>query len=441
MSISLSRKAGRALAATALISTVALAGCATDSDGDGADSTATETDTATATATETTAAEGEGDRGPITFAMGKNDTDKIIPIIDAWNAENPDEEVTLSELAGEADAQRETLVQSLQAGNSDYDVMALDVIWTADFAANQWLEPLEGELEVDTSDLLEATVESATYNDTLYALPQNTNGQLLFRNTEIIPEAPENWAELEASCASAEEANVDCLTTQLSQYEGLTVNTAGFMEGWGGSVLDSDGNPSVDSDESKAGLQAMVDGLENGTIASASTSATEEETNLAFTAGDTAYAINWPYMYTTSEEEASEVAGNVEVQPLVGEDGVGVSTLGGYNNGINVNSEYKATALDFMQFIINEENQMSFAEASFPPVLASIYDDADLVEQFPYLPALKESLENAAPRPVSPFYQAISKAIQDNAYAALTDGKSVDDATADMKAAIENAAG
>ena len=34
---------------------------------------------------------------------------------------------------------------------------------------------------------------------------------------------------------------------------------------------------------------------------------------------------------------------------------------------------------------------------------------------------------------------AISKAIQDNAYAALTAGKSVDDATADMKAAIEQA--
>ena len=45
----------------------------------------------------------------------------------------------------------------------------------------------------------------------------------------------------------------------------------------------------------------------------------------------------------------------------------------------------------------------------------------------------------AAPRPVSPFYSAISKAIQDNAYAALTDDKSVDDATADMKAAIESA--
>ena len=117
-----------------------------------------------------------------------------------------------------------------------------------------------------------------------------------------------------------------------------------------------------------------------------------------------------------------------------------MSTLGGYNNGINVNSKHKATALDFIKFVINEENQLSLAENSFPPVLASIYDDEALIEEHPYLPALKESLENAAPRPVSPFYTAISKAVQDNAYAALTADKSVDDATKDMKAAIEAAA-
>ena len=75
---------------------------------------------------ETAAAE----RGPITFAMGANDTGKLVPIIEAWNAEHPDEEVTLSELPQEADQQRETLVQSLQANSGDYDVMALDVTWT-----------------------------------------------------------------------------------------------------------------------------------------------------------------------------------------------------------------------------------------------------------------------------------------------------------------------
>ncbi|NLZ58430.1 MAG: ABC transporter substrate-binding protein, partial [Corynebacterium sp.] len=96
----ISRKTGASLAATTLIAAIALAGCSSDSSDE--------------TTADTTAATGDEEgRGPITFAMGKNDTDKIIPVIDKWNEENPDEQVTLNELAGEADAQRETLVQSL----------------------------------------------------------------------------------------------------------------------------------------------------------------------------------------------------------------------------------------------------------------------------------------------------------------------------------------
>ena len=146
-----------------------------------------------------------------------------------------------------------------------------------------------------------------------------------------------------------------------------------------------------------------------------------------------------PILFDLAGKDPSKVKDKFEVQPLVGKDGVGVSTLGGFNNGINVNSKNKATAKDFIEFVINEENQTYFAENSFPPVLASVYDDQALIEKYPYFPALKQSLENAVPRPASPFYPKISKAIQDNAYAALTAGKSVDDATKDMKAAIEAA--
>ena len=192
---------------TTAVTALALSACSSDSSTDSASDNGED-----AAASDDSSSEG---RGPITFAMGKNDTDKLIPIIEKWNEEHPDEEVTLSELAGEADAQRETLVQSLQAGNSDYDVMALDVIWTADFAANQWLAPLEGDLEVDTSELLEATVESATYNDTLYALPQNTNGQLLFRNTELAPDEVSTFDELASACEALEDGTA-CLPLSLS---------------------------------------------------------------------------------------------------------------------------------------------------------------------------------------------------------------------------------
>ena len=98
------RKTATTVAVSALLAAVALAGCSSDSGSSSSD-----------------ASKGTTDRGPITFAMGKNDTDKLKPVIEKWNTAHPDEQVTLKELAGEADAQRETLVQALQAKSTDYD--------------------------------------------------------------------------------------------------------------------------------------------------------------------------------------------------------------------------------------------------------------------------------------------------------------------------------
>ena len=382
-------------------------------------------------------------RGPITFAMGSNDAGKLTPIIEQWNASHPDEQVSLVELPAAADQARETLVQALQAKSTEYDVMALDVVWTAEFAANGWIQPLEGELALDTAGLLPATVESATYHGKLYAAPQNTNAQLLFYRTDLAPQAPANWQALIDSCAAAKTASVDCLVMQLKNYEGLTVQTTQAINAWGGSVVGDDGKtPTVNSPEAKAGLQALADAYAGGQIASRANGFTEEETNLAFLAGETMYAYNWPYMYDTSQKEpTSQVQGKVGVAPIVGPSGPGTSTLGGYNNAININSKYKATALDFMTFVQSPENQAAFADQSFPPVLASVYDDPALQAKYPYLPALKTALENAKPRPVTPFYAAVSKAIHDNAAEAITGAKPVDQALTDMESAITTASG
>ena len=284
------RSTWKSIAAVVLVSGLVLSGCSKESTGSSSGGSS-----------------NEGGRGPITYAMGKVDSEKLQHVIEKWNSVHPDEKVTFKELAGEADDQRDSLVQTLQAGRDDIDVMALDVVWTAEFAANQWLAPLEGDLAVDTSGLLQSTVASGTYNNKLYALPQNTNGQLLYRNTEVMPESPQTFQELVDSCSKAKDAKQECLTLQLKQYEGLTVNTIGFMEGWGGKVLDDSGKPVVDSENSKAGLKALVDAYTAGNISKDSASTTEEETAQAFTEGKTAYAINWPYMFDLAGKDPSKV--------------------------------------------------------------------------------------------------------------------------------------
>ena len=420
---------GRIFKGAAIASIVALSVTACSSD-DGGDTSASEDTTA-----------GVESRGPIKFAMGKNDVETLKPFIEQWNAEHPDEEVTLHELPGDQDGQRDTLVQSLQAKSGEYDVFALDITDTAHFAANEWIQPIEGDTAVDTSGLLPAAVESATYNGTLYAVPPNTNAQLLYYRTDMQPEAPANWQALVDSCIAAFEANVDCLQMPLNLGEQTTVAASQFINSWGGAIMGEDGaTPEVESEQSRAGLQALVDGYQSDVIAKKTDSFSEEETALGFLAGETMYSYNWPYMYDKALTEGQpEVAENFDVAPILGPDGAGASTLGGYNNAISVFSENKATAVDFVQYIISEEVQMGFAQASFPPVLASIYDNADLQAEFPYMTALKVALDNAKPRPVTPFYPAVSKAVQDNTHAALKDEKSVDQATTDMAAAIQQA--
>jgi len=61
------------------------------------------------------------------------------------------------------------------------------------------------------------------------------------------------------------------------------------------------------------------------------------------------------------------------------------------------------------------------------------------VAALPYLTVLKASLDTAVPRPVTPFYPAVTKAIQDNAYAAIKGEKPVATALSDMQKAIESA--
>jgi multiple sugar transport system substrate-binding protein len=80
-------------------------------------------------------------------------------------------------------------------------------------------------------------------------------------------------------------------------------------------------------------------------------------------------------------------------------------------------------------------------KGSLAPVTASIYDDQALVSKYPYLPVLKESITNAVPRPVTPFYPAVTKAIQDNAFAAIQGQKTPDQAVKDMQAAMQAASG
>jgi len=383
--------------------------------------------------------------GPITLVTGKDTSGNLQNQVDAWNKQHPDQIVKVIELPEDADAQRQQMVQNATTKSDAYTVLNLDVIWTAEFAANQWVTQLpEAELPLDK--LLPATVETGKYFNKLYAVPTTSDGGLLYYRKDLLDAAgvkpPTTWAEMKAACDKIlpTAPGTSCYAGQFEKYEGLTVNFSEAVNSAGGVVVGDDGKPNVNTPEAKKGLDFLVEGVKSGQISPKARTFKEEEGRRAFQAGELLFQRQWPYQYAKANatDGSSQVAGKFAVAPLPGLDGPGASTLGGHNYAISSFAKNKKTALDFIKYSVDEQQQRDNLEkTSQAPTWASLYDEQALVAQFPYLTELKKSIEAAKKRPAVVKYQEVSSAIQQAAYDAMGGTTTSEDALKKLQSKLE----
>jgi multiple sugar transport system substrate-binding protein len=376
--------------------------------------------------------------GPITFVAGKDTSGKYPAVIKKWNAAHADQKVSMIELPEAADAQRSQFVTNLQAKSDRYDVLGIDVIWTAEFAKSGWLLGLdEGQFPV--GEMLKPAVDTGRFEGKLWAIPYDTNGGLLFYRKDILDkagkEAPKTFAELTADCSLAQQNGMGCYAGQFSKYEGLTVNFAEAVQAAGGELMTDNGTKAALGAQAVQGLTFLADGFKNGEIPKPAITFKEEEGRRAFMAGQLLFLRNWPYVYGLANEAdpANKVKGKFDVAPLPGFTGAGSSSLGGLNFAVSAFSKKQQTAVEFMKFATNQENAKEMVGLTGnAPAWPALYDDPALVKKFPFLPTLKEGMQTAKPRPVTPYYQEVTTAIQEDAYAALQGQKTPDQAINDM---------
>ena len=389
------------------------------------------------------AEQGLDGRGPITYVQGKDNSGLLAPQAERWNAAHPNEKVTIKEQSDQADQQHDDLVQHFQAKDPSYDVVSVDVVWVAEFAAKGWLTPLKDNFKLDTTGFIEPPVKASTYNKTLFAAPTSSDGAMLYYRSDLVKTPPKTIDEMWSMCSIAKQNGMDCFAGQFAKYEGGTCNATEWMNAYGAKVVDDAGKPTVDSPEAARGLKELADHYKSGDIPKQAITYQEEQSRASFQAGKLLFLRNWPYVYNLASTDASsKVKGKFKVAPLPGVDGPGTSTLGGHQAAISAYSKNKATALDFLKFLTSpEEQKTNMEKGSLAPVRADLYDDPALVAKYPYLPVLKESIANAVARPVTPFYPAVTQAIQDNFYAAIQGQKTPEAAVKDMQAAMQAAGG
>ncbi|MFC7581429.1 ABC transporter substrate-binding protein [Schaalia naturae] len=388
-------------------------------------------------------------RGPITYVQGKDNAGEINGILEGWNADHPDEKVTMIELSTEADSQRQSMINNAETKSDAYCVLSVDNIWVPEFAARGWITEIP-EGEVDESSFIPAVWETGVYQDKIFAVPFASDGGLLFYRADILAKAgitdpPATWddmvADWEKVKALPEYADIAGFGGQYYKYEGFTVNAVEIINTLGGEIVDADGKPDASSPESEKAMQLLQDSFASGFIPEEALTYKEEEGRAAFEAGRILFYRNWPYQYVLSTEALGEDAVGVSALPTI-DGNPWVSSLGGHNLGISSYCKNQATALDFVKWYSSEEVQQQLLDKeSLAPVSQSLYEDQTNIDNFPYLPALLESIQNANPRPRVVQYGDATAAIQDALWPVLQGEATPADALASLDTAMAKVTG
>jgi multiple sugar transport system substrate-binding protein len=372
----------------------------------------------------------------------------------------------------------------LTANDHSLDLMGMDVVWTAEFAEAGWALPLSddpaGLAEADaTSDTLPGPLATAGWKHKLYGAPVTTNTQLLWYRADLVHPLPADWSQVVAEATRLHAAGEPSwIGVQANQGEGVVVWFNTLLVSGGGQVLSEDGRH-VTLTDTPAHRAATVSALRilksvaTAPGADPSITRTDEGTaRLSMEQGSAAMEVNWPFVLASMLENAvkggvpflplnqvPELAGSIDnVGTFVPNDeqfriayeasrkvfgfapypGVSAGrpakvTIGGLNLSVAKTTHHKTEAFEAVRCLRNLANQKYVAIAGgLPPVRTSLYSDPQFQAKYPMYDVIRRQLTDAAVRPATPAYQAVSLRMS----AALSPITAIDpDRTADELAA------
>jgi multiple sugar transport system substrate-binding protein len=350
--------------------------------------------------------------------------------------------VTLQELPSDSREQRQQFLDG-----SSCDVYDSDVIWMAEWAARgrvynmlPYIQRVEDERG---RGFIPTTLKTAEFAGSYWGVPHTTNAGVLFYRTDggLSRADRDTWQHVYRSAKT--KGHIDY---QGTTPEPLTVNFLEVAFAAGGRVLSRDGRRSViDSAENLDALRLMVDGIRTRAASKAVLGHDEKASLATFVQGKATFMRNWPDKF--SQLADTPIAQRYDMAPLPIFDGAGVAgVLGGADLVIDAEAANPRGALAFIDFLIRPQQQKwGLIHDLEPAVLETTYQDKAVQASVPFAAKLERAIRQGRPRPVSPAYDEISKAISSNVRDALTDSnvspeQALGKANAEIDAALASAA-
>ncbi|MET0606045.1 MAG: ABC transporter substrate-binding protein [Beijerinckiaceae bacterium] len=381
------------------------------------------------------------------FTGGQQRPDVMRQILDEYQRRNPNVKAEVEVGGATSEQQQQYLNTVLAAKDSALDVVLIDVIRPAQWAAAQWAEPLDSYLGAEKDAVmakyLPAYREANVVNGKVIALPYFADAQFLYYRKDLLEkhgvEPPKTWAELKAAAEKvmkAEGGNLSGFQTAGAPIEGTVCTYLVPLWGAGGALTDSAGKLNIGGDVAKRPFDLWAD-LKAGNVTPAKLAESPtDRIRQNFQAGNLLFAMNWGYVWQRTQGDAdSTVKGKTGVVPLPGFTADKAATcIGGWQVAVTTFSKNKAEAVKLARYLSSPEvSKRQAILASHLPVFAEVYSDAEVLAANPWFKDALPVVQTAQSRPVTPRYTEVSEIIRTNMNAFLAGTKTADAALADMR--------
>ncbi len=333
-------------------------------------------------------------------------------------------------LPRDASSQREQLIRRLAAKDSSIDLMSLDPIYVPEFSQAGFLAPVpEDVAERVTEGVVPSAVEGATWDDELVAVPFWANTQLLWYRKSVAEAAgldmtqPVTWEQI---VTAAQDQDVE-LGVQGIRAEALTVWLNSLIESAGGSVIvDNADDPDtlelgLDTEAGKQAAEVMRLVADSGQAGAAFSTEDESASAAEFEGERGGFMVNYPFVYaqavsgveggTLDQATLDDYGWALYPQVVAGEPSA--PPLGGIDLGVGAYSKNVDYAYEAAECITSDDNQAYYMiNEGNPASSVAVYDDPEVIEKLPMADTIRQSLEQAAPRPQTAYYNEVSGGLQ-----------------------------
>ena len=313
----------------------------------------------------------------------------------------------------------------------DYDLILLDLIWTADFAAHGIIDPLPPRLVRSVAaGIVPGIYGPFEYRGKLWALPFHVDFQLLYTNLDLLARAgnsrpPRTLEELERAAAEAKSRGVlrYPVFDSWNEQEVLVCEFTWLVGAFGGKLTGPGGRVSCTTPACVAAVRFMKRLLDEGLVNPYSLQADEDFAAEVFQAGDSLFTTNWSFLIRLLGAAGPQSGFRWALSPIpvsqrLAGTGVTTSSVSGFEGlSVMARSAHKEEAWSFAAYLDSPEFQGAHLE--FMPVWREVWARPSTIANDLFLGIKQQQIAGLQYRPVHPLYGRISAALQKWLFKAL----------------------